>query len=116
MKNYKGINFIDDDKLQTLLKENKEDLVKAREIFKKALNKEPLTIEETAVLLAIESEEGLKELFDAAKTLKQTVYGNRIVLFAPLYVGNLCVNNCKYCGLEGRQKVQLEKLYLKMNL
>lgn len=93
-----AVNFIDDNKLQSLLKDTKEDLVRARELFRKALDKKPLTVEETAVLLAIESEEGLKELFDAAKELKKRVYGNRIVLFAPLYVGNHCVNNCKYCG------------------
>lgn len=93
-----AVNFIDDEKLQDLLANTKEDLPRARELFKKALDKKPLTVEETAVLLAIESEEGLKELFDAARELKRMVYGNRIVLFAPLYVGNSCVNNCKYCG------------------
>lgn len=93
-----AVNFIDDAKLQSLLKETKEDLPRAREIFRKALDKNPLTVEETAVLLAIESPEGLKELFEAARELKRKVYGNRIVLFAPLYVGNHCVNNCKYCG------------------
>ena len=93
-----AVNFIDDEKLQNLVSDTKEDLPRARELFKKALNKEALTVEETAVLLAIESKEGLKELFDAARELKRMVYGNRIVLFAPLYVGNSCVNNCKYCG------------------
>ncbi len=93
-----AVNFIDDAKLQGLLENSREDLPRARELFKKALDKKPLSIEETAVLLAIESEEGLKELFAAAKELKRKVYGNRIVLFAPLYVGNHCVNNCKYCG------------------
>lgn len=93
-----AVNFIDDEKLQNLLAQTKEDLPRARELFRKALNKKPLTVEETAVLLAIESPEGLKELFEAARELKRMVYGNRIVLFAPLYVGNSCVNNCKYCG------------------
>ena len=93
-----AVNFIDDAKLQNLLENSKEDLPRARELFKKALDKKPLSVEETAVLLAIESEEGLKELFAAARELKRKVYGNRIVLFAPLYVGNHCVNNCKYCG------------------
>lgn len=93
-----AVNFIDDDKLQNLIANTKEDLPRARELFKKALNKEALSVEETAVLLAIESPEGLEELFNAARELKKMVYGNRIVLFAPLYVGNSCVNNCKYCG------------------
>ena len=78
-----AVNFIDDEKLQHLVKNTKEDLEKARELFKKALDKKPLSVEETAVLLAIESEEGLQELFAAARELKTKVYGNRIVLFAP---------------------------------
>ena len=65
-----AVNFIDDAKLQSLLKETKEDLHRAREIFRKALDKNPLTVEETAILLAIESQEGLQELFEAARELK----------------------------------------------
>ena len=104
-----AVNFIDDAKLQHLIANTKEDLPRARELFKKALNKEALSIEETAVLLAIESEEGLKELFDAARELKRMVYGNRIVLFAPLSVGNSCVNNCKYCGFRRDAKGSVRK-------
>lgn len=104
-----AVNFIDDEKLQHLIANTVEDLPKARELFKKALNKQALTIEETAVLLAIESQEGLKELFDAARELKRMVYGNRIVLFAPLYVGNSCVNNCKYCGFRRDAKGVVRK-------
>lgn len=104
-----AVNFIDDAKLQSLLKETKEDLPRARELFRKALDKNPLTVEETAVLLAIESPEGLGELFEAARELKRKVYGNRIVLFAPLYVGNHCVNNCKYCGFRKDAKGTVRK-------
>lgn len=93
-----AVDFIDDTLLHSLIENTKEDMTKAREIFAKSLAKEPLSLRETAVLLAIRSPQGLKELYDAAKELKRNVYGNRIVLFAPLYVGNSCVNNCKYCG------------------
>lgn len=102
-------DFIDDDKLHWLIDNTKEDLPRAREIFAKSLSKQPLTVEETAVLLAIESKEGLEELFETAKKLKRTVYGNRIVLFAPLYIGNLCVNNCKYCGFKNSSKETIRK-------
>lgn len=102
-------DFIDDDKLHWLIDNTKEDLPRAREIFAKSLSKQPLTVEETAVLLAIESKEGLEELFETAKKLKRTVYGNRIVLFAPLYIGNLCVNNCKYCGFKKSSKETIRK-------
>lgn len=102
-------DFIDDDKLHWLIDNTKEDLPRAREIFAKSLSKQPLTVEETAVLLAIESKEGLEELFETAKKLKRTVYGNRIVLFAPLYIGNICVNNCKYCGFKNSSKETIRK-------
>lgn len=104
-----AVDFIDDEKLQRLVSVTKEDLPRARELFKKALDKKPLTVEETAVLLAIESEEGLSELFEAARELKRKVYGNRIVLFAPLYVGNHCVNNCRYCGFRKDAKGTVRK-------
>ncbi len=104
-----AIDFIDDSYLTSLVENTEEDLVKAREIFAKSKRKQPLTVEETAVLLAIKSEEGLEELYATARELKRAVYGNRIVLFAPLYVGNLCVNNCKYCGFRSSSKETVRK-------
>ncbi len=91
------VDFIDDDKLHSLLN-IKEDLPRCREIMRKSLAKQPLSVEETAQLLAITSKEGLNELFGTARELKRSVYGNRIVLFAPLYIGNYCINDCTYCG------------------
>ncbi len=92
------VDFIDDEKLHSLINNTKEDLPRCREILQKSLSKQPLTVEETAQLLAITSEEGLNELFETARELKRSVYGNRIVLFAPLYIGNYCINDCTYCG------------------
>lgn len=91
-------DFIDDAYINSLIDNTVEDLDKCREIMKKSLSKQPLTVEETAQLLAIRSEEGLNELFETARELKRAVYGNRIVLFAPLYIGNYCINDCTYCG------------------
>ena len=91
-------DFIDDSKLHALISNTKEDIVRIREIFDKSRSRQALTVEETAVLLAIESPDGVQELFDTAKELKKSIYGNRIVLFAPLYIGNYCINNCTYCG------------------
>ncbi|MBR5856015.1 MAG: radical SAM protein, partial [Bacteroidales bacterium] len=104
-----AVDFIDDNLLHSLIENTKEDMVRNREIFRKALSKQPLSIEETASLLAIKSKEGLEELFEAARTLKRAVYGNRIVLFAPLYVGNYCINNCKYCGFKSSAKGTIRK-------
>lgn len=91
-------DFIDAQKIEGLLSGVKEDKARYREIFAKSLEKNPLNLEETASLLAIRSQEGLEELFETAKALKKAIYGNRIVLFAPLYIGNLCINDCLYCG------------------
>ncbi len=91
-------DFIDAQKIEGLLSGVKEDKARYREIFDKSLEKNPLNLEETASLLAIRSQEGLEELFETAKALKKAIYGNRIVLFAPLYIGNLCINDCLYCG------------------
>lgn len=93
-----AVDFIDDEKLQNLIKNTKEDQAELDRIFAKSKEKKALTLEETAMLLAIESKEGLEKLYSTARELKRSIYGNRIVLFAPLYVGNHCINNCKYCG------------------
>ena len=69
-----------------------------RDIIAKSMAKEPLAVEETAVLVNATQPELVESIFDAARQLKRDVYGNRIVLFAPLYIGNDCTNECEYCG------------------
>ncbi|MDD5433798.1 MAG: [FeFe] hydrogenase H-cluster radical SAM maturase HydG [Nitrospira sp.] len=70
----------------------------ARAIIKKGEDLKGLSPEEAAVLLNCNDREILEYLFDAAKNVKEAIYGNRLVLFAPLYLSNSCVNNCLYCG------------------
>jgi len=98
-----GVDFIDDEKLHGLMG-RKTDEVEVREVIAKSMRKEPLTVDETAVLIAADKPELVEEIFDAARQLKRDVYGNRIVLFAPLYVGNLCVNDCHYCAFRRSNK------------
>ena len=105
----KGQDFINDAYLESLVRDTKEDKEAIRAIFAKSKNKEPLTLEETAKLLAIESPEMEKELFETAHELKQSIYGNRIVLFAPLYIGNYCINDCKYCGFRKSLRTAVRK-------
>jgi len=93
-------DFIDDDRLTGLLAGPPADPVRVREIIAKALAKQALAVEETAQLLRAGTPELIEEIFEAARELKRTVYGNRIVLFAPLYIGNECVNDCRYCGFK----------------
>jgi len=93
-----AVDFINEDSLNALLAAPEPAAQEIREIIAKALAKEPLTVAETAALLRCDQPELVEEIFDAARTLKRNVYGNRIVLFAPLYIGNECVNDCMYCA------------------
>ncbi|MGC9453770.1 MAG: [FeFe] hydrogenase H-cluster radical SAM maturase HydG [Phycisphaerae bacterium] len=93
-----AVDFIDDDHLNKLIANTPQDPSAVRGIIAKAMDKEPLNVAETAVLLAAEDEDLVGEIFEAARELKRSVYGNRIVLFAPLYIGNECVNDCAYCA------------------
>ncbi|MCD4794555.1 MAG: [FeFe] hydrogenase H-cluster radical SAM maturase HydG [Bacteroidales bacterium] len=90
--------FIDPQEIQKILDEEKSDKGKIKEIIEKSLNKNRLTLQETAALVNTTDPELIEQIKEGAKTLKNTVYGNRIVLFAPLYIGNKCSNNCTYCG------------------
>jgi 2-iminoacetate synthase len=93
-----AMDFIHDAHLAGLLESGPADAARVREVIAKSLAKQPLAVEETAVLLRATDADLVEEIFEAARRLKRDVYGNRIVLFAPLYVGNECVNDCAYCG------------------
>ena len=69
-----------------------------------------LTHREIAVLLEIINEEILEEMYKIAKEIKEKIYGKRVVLFAPLYLSNYCVNNCKYCGYKCSNKIARHQL------
>ena len=92
-----GHDFIDEARLHGLVG-RKADAGEVRAVLAKSMAKEPLSVDETAALLAADAPELVEAIFDAARQLKRDVYGNRIVLFAPLYVGNDCTNDCLYCA------------------
>jgi 2-iminoacetate synthase len=92
-------DFIDEERITSLLQEATEpDPQKIRDILAKSRSKERLEPEETAALLQVEEADLLAEMYQLAGEVKNSVYGKRIVFFAPLYVGNRCINNCIYCG------------------
>ena len=95
--------FIDPAEIWSFLNNAKPDKVRVREIISKSLDKQRLTLAETAVLINASSELA-DEIKDGARELKKKVYGNRIVLFAPLYIGNKCGNNCQYCGFRSSNR------------
>lgn len=73
-------------------------------IIEKAKLRKGLTHREASVLLACEMEDKLQEIYALAEQIKKDFYGNRIVLFAPLYLSNYCINGCVYCPYHGRNK------------
>lgn len=116
---YNALDFIKDDEINSLIAKGKElvsDKELVREIIEKSKSAEGLTPEETAVLLNLEDKELIEEMFKAARQVKEKLYGKRLVVFAPLYVSNYCVNNCTYCGYKHcndelkRKKLNKEQL------
>lgn len=78
------------------------DPVRVRELLEKARRLQGLDAAEMAVLMDVESPELLEELFAAARHVKETIYGGRIVMFAPLYLSSHCDNECVYCAFRSR--------------
>ncbi|MDZ5130855.1 [FeFe] hydrogenase H-cluster radical SAM maturase HydG [Clostridium perfringens] len=116
---YNALDFIKDYEINSLIAKGKElvsDKELVREIIEKSKSAEGLTPEETAVLLNLEDKELIEEMFKAARQVKEKLYGKRLVVFAPLYVSNYCVNNCTYCGYKHcndelkRKKLNKEQL------
>ncbi|MGG6312068.1 [FeFe] hydrogenase H-cluster radical SAM maturase HydG [Paenibacillus macerans] len=92
------------------------DRKKVLAILERARTAKGITAADAAVLLHVEDDVLLEEIYHAAREVKERIYGNRIVLFAPLYVSNYCVNHCEYCGYKQsndgmvRRRLNLEEL------
>ena len=99
-KTLKAEEFISDEEIRETLAyadANKENMELIDQILAKAKECKGLTHREASVLLACPIPEKLQEMYDLAAEIKKEFYGNRIVLFAPLYLSNYCVNGCVYC-------------------
>ncbi|MBQ0032556.1 MAG: [FeFe] hydrogenase H-cluster radical SAM maturase HydG, partial [bacterium] len=110
-----GKHFIDEGLISRCIAEIAEkpaDPAKVREIIAKSESTcETLKPEETAVLMSAAKDPALfEEMRAAADRIKHKVYDNRIVVFAPLYVSNLCVNGCKYCGFREGNDLQKRRV------
>ncbi|HIT93144.1 MAG TPA: [FeFe] hydrogenase H-cluster radical SAM maturase HydG [Candidatus Stercorousia faecigallinarum] len=106
-KSQNAEEFISHEEILDTLKyadENKNNSELIDKILDKAGLGNGLTHREASVLLACEIEEKNNEIFELAKKIKQDYYGNRIVLFAPLYLSNYCVNGCVYCPYHSKNK------------
>ena len=102
--------FIDRDKIYGLTEGDPPSAAEADAILNKALELKGLDLQEAAALLRIDSEALLSRLFAAAGLVKEKIYGKRLVLFAPLYTGNVCSNNCLYCAFRKDNKALKRKI------
>ena len=97
--------FIDDGEIEKILSANRRpDSGRIREILAKARELKGLSMDEAAALMQVSDPVLLAEMFDAANMVKNEIYGRRIVIFAPLYISNLCSNECLYCAFRVRNK------------
>ena len=106
-KSLKAEEFISDEEIRATLKyadENKDNLELIDKIIEKARLRKGLDHREASVLLACEDEERLRQIYDLAEQIKKDFYGDRIVMFAPLYLSNYCVNGCVYCPYHLKNK------------
>ena len=83
---------------------NKSNVEEIDRILNKAREKKGITHREAMVLLDCDIEEKNQEIYALAKEIKEEFYGNRIVMFAPLYLSNYCINGCEYCPYHARNK------------
>ncbi|MDY3960939.1 [FeFe] hydrogenase H-cluster radical SAM maturase HydG [Romboutsia timonensis] len=81
-----------------------------KEVLNRAKNREGLDYKDIAILLQAEDEKDLKEIYSLAGEIKKDIYGKRVVVFAPLYVSDYCVNNCVYCGYKRDNKFNRRRL------
>lgn len=103
--------FIDHDYINRLLAENQcASPEEIRAILEKSRALNGLRHEEVAKLIHVEDPTLLQEIFAVAGAIKQKIYGNRVVMFAPLYISNYCVNNCTYCGYQHHNSFERRKL------
>lgn len=106
-KSLKAEEFIDHQEILDTLEyadANKNNVALIDEILNKARERKGLSHREASVLLACDIPEKVQELYALAEQIKKDFYGNRIVIFAPLYLSNYCVNGCLYCPYHMKNK------------
>jgi 2-iminoacetate synthase len=102
--NYEICDFIEEDRINGIIAQTNPSPERVKEVLAKALEMKGLSLEEMAVLTCIEDESLLHELFEAASRVKNAIYGKRLVIFAPLYISNLCANECLYCAFRATNR------------
>lgn len=106
-RSLKAEEFINDEEIMATLKyadENKDNIDLVNKIIEKAKLRKGIDHREASVLLACDNPEKIKEIYALARQIKKDFYGDRIVMFAPLYLSNYCVNGCLYCPYHAKNK------------
>ncbi len=107
-------DIIDEKKINAILEKTKSPTKeKVSEILAKAALRKGLDLEEIGYLLYTEDKDLLEQIFHTARKIKEDIYGERLVFFAPLYISSYCVNDCEYCAFHCRNNVPRKKLTLK---
>jgi 2-iminoacetate synthase len=101
--------FLDPAEIKEILKRTLPAANQVREVIRKSLDEQRLSMQDTAILLNTTDPGLIEEIKEGARTLKKKIYGDRIVLFAPLYVGNHCRNDCRYCGFRASNQEAVRK-------
>lgn len=119
VKSNVATEFISDEEILSTLEfaqKNKNNKKLINEILEKAKDCKGLSHKEAAVLLECDLEDETQKMYKLAKEIKQRFYGNRIVMFAPLYLSNYCVNGCTYCPYHHKNKhIRRKKTYTRRN-
>ncbi len=106
-------SFIDGELIESLLEKNRNPSEEEFDsVIEKAKRQERLSIGDVSILLNSDQKERVEKIFSLAKEIKERVYGNRVVLFAPLYIGNKCTNSCTYCGFQVTNDITRKTLNL----
>ena len=98
-------SFINEAEIARILEQNlKPDSKKVNDVLLKAKEMKGLDMNDVAVLTNLSDPMQLFELFETANHVKEKIYGKRLVIFAPLYISNLCANECSYCAFRAKNK------------
>ena len=107
-------NFINEKEIWETISSTKNiEKNEVRDILKKAEEAKGLSIREASVLLHLDDKDLINDLYTLAKKVKETIYGNRIVIFVPLYITNECGNICQYCGFRA-DNMELDRCTLSL--
>lgn len=112
MNQIEKADFINDREIEQILeigKEKAKDLNYITGIIERARDIKGLSVEEVSALLYVEDDRLLEQMYKVSREIKQKIYGNRIVMFAPLYISDHCVNDCVYCGYKCSNKENTDR-------